>query len=57
MIKYEEEFNFIGLAEYGEGHGYFILAATQDFKKCIDNFTVSLRIERGTATLFWQIGL
>lgn len=57
MIIYEEEFNFIGLAEYREGRGYFILAAIQDVKKCTDNFTVSLRIERGTATLFWQIGL
>lgn len=33
MIKYEEEFNFIVLAEYREGHGYFILAATQGVKK------------------------
>jgi hypothetical protein len=37
-----EEFNFIELAEHREGHGYFILPATQDF-----NFTVSLRIGEG----------
>lgn len=33
MIKYESEFNFIGLAEHREGHGYFILPAPQDVKK------------------------
>lgn len=33
MIKYEEQFNFIELAEHGKGHGYFILPATQDVAK------------------------
>jgi hypothetical protein len=45
VIKYEEKFNFIGLAEHEEGHGYFILPATQDVEKGMDNFTVSLRKE------------
>lgn len=57
MIKHEKEFNFIGLAEHREGHGYFILPATKTLKRDIDNFTVSLRIERSTATLFCQLGL
>lgn len=38
----EEKFNFIGLAEHREGHGYFILPVIKDV-----NFTVSLRIGEG----------
>ena len=61
MKKHKERVNFIGLAELREGHGYFILPAPENLpepekvENQDDNFTVSLRLERGTATLFCQI--
>lgn len=42
------------LAERGKEHGYFILAAKEEFAGSVKNFTVSLHEERSTATLFWQ---
>lgn len=45
MIEAIKRNNFIGLAEHGGGHGYFILPVEEDF--AIDNFTVSLRIGEG----------
>jgi len=33
MIRSAKKDNFIGLAEHREGHGYFILPATQDVGK------------------------
>jgi len=34
MIRRLEKFNFIGLAEHRERHGYFILPAIDDFDEC-----------------------
>ena len=41
-MQLKEKFNFIGLAEHREGHGYFICELSETF-----NFTVSLRIGEG----------
>lgn len=45
--------NFIAVSRARREHGYFVLAKTQGVGGMI-NFTVSLRVERSTATLFWQ---